>query len=101
MATQVLVGANAAGLAQQFLSSVTSFEEAVQKVQSAGKALSTPSEWQGASATKFEADYAAFSAAALKMQQSLAEMANGAKTVITSIDSADTSGAAKIGTFSG
>ena len=60
MAVQVLVGANAATDAQAFLSQVTNFTNAVKQLQAAGNKLSNQSEWQGASATKFDADYTQF-----------------------------------------
>jgi uncharacterized protein YukE len=100
-AVQVLVGANAATDAQAFLTQVTNFTNAVTQLQTAGNKLSNQAEWQGASATKFDADYTQFVRQVKLMETSLTSMANGAKTVIDSIDQADTSGAGRIGAFQG
>jgi len=100
-AVQVLVGANAATDAQAFLTQITNFTNAVKQLQTAGNKLSNQSEWQGVSAKKFDEDYAQFSKQIALMETSLTNMAQGAKTVIDSIDQADTSGASKIGAFQG
>jgi uncharacterized protein YukE len=101
MAVQVLVGANAATLAQQFLTQVTSFTQAATQLQSSGGQLANTSEWQGQSATQFDTDFRQFVQQVKLMEQSLTKMAQGAKTVITNIDTTDQSGAAQIGTFTG
>ena len=101
VAVQVLVGANAATDAQAFLTQVTNFTTAVTQLQTAGNKLTNQSEWQGASATRFDGDYTAFLKQIKLIETSLTNMANGAKTVIDSIDQADTGGATKIGAFQG
>ncbi|MFK0288712.1 WXG100 family type VII secretion target [Streptomyces sp. NPDC090499] len=101
MAVKVLVGANAQTEAQQFLSAVQAFRSELTRIQSAGQKLANSGEWQGQSAQKFDADFAKFRTASQQMAHSLEQMAQGAKTVITNIDTTDAQGAAKIGTFSG
>lgn len=101
MAVQVVVGANAATDAQAFLSAVNQFNNEVKTLQTAGAKLANQSEWQGQSATAFDHDFQQFSRQVALMEQSLLKMAQGAKSVITSIDNADQSGKGSIGSFSG
>jgi WXG100 family type VII secretion target len=101
MPVQVVVGANAQSNAQAFLSAVTEFTHAVQKLQSTGRQLVSSGDWQGKSATAFEGDFQQFTRQSQLMDQSLTKMAEGAKTVITTIDNTDQAGASQIGVFSG
>lgn len=101
MAVQVVVGANAQTDAQAFLTAVTQFSTEVRTLQSAGAKLANTSEWQGQSAQQFDTDFQQFSRQVALMEQSLQKMAQGAKTVITTIDQTDQSGRGQIGAFSG
>jgi uncharacterized protein YukE len=99
MPVQVVVGANAQNNAQAFLSAVTEFTQAVQKLQSTGRQLVISGDWQGKSATAFDADFQQFTRQVQLMDQSLTKMAGGAKTVITTIDNTDQAGARSCGSF--
>jgi WXG100 family type VII secretion target len=101
MAVQVLVGANAQSDASQFLSGVTEFQNAVNKLISQGQKLSSGGDWQGNSAKKFQADFQQFQSHVKQMEQSLHTMATGAKSIIDQIDQTDAQGVGKIGNFAG
>jgi WXG100 family type VII secretion target len=101
MAMKVVVGPNAQSNAQQFLSAVQTFSQEIQKIQSAGQKLASSGDWEGASAKKFHDDLDQFTRAAHQMGQSLTHMAQGAKSVITTIDTTDQQGVGRIGGFSG
>ncbi len=96
---RVVVGPNAQHNADQFLRMVNTFMSEVTKIQSAGKTLASSGDWEGASAHKFQQDLDQFNKAAHMMSQSLTHMAQGAKTVISSIDTTDQQGVGKIGGF--
>jgi uncharacterized protein YukE len=101
MAVQVLVGPNAQADAAAFVAAVQQFTQEVARIQAAGSKLANTAEWQGQAATQFDNDYQQFVRQVQLMDQSLTKMSQGAKTVITNIDTADTAGAGTIGTFTG
>jgi hypothetical protein len=92
MATQVLVGANAADLARQFLAAAQQFTTATTTVASSAAKLADQGEWTGRTATTFAADQQHMAGILRTIGPTVERMAQGALSVIETIDNDDTAG---------